>query len=159
MNLGNIVKIFVDATLHVIYAVVKLLVLPINLWAKAAARLAEQKNQGLLDINTIRGIWPFFSYIRVLLVEFMFDAVAFLAYPLGILFAFGALFTYIIIFDEQVWIALGVFVWIILGVYVTPIAMALCRDTFQLLLLPVHKILDWFRKPAQYVDINVTKND
>lgn len=159
MEFGNILKLAVDATLHVVYAIVKLLVLPINLWAKAIARLAEQKNKGLLDVNTIRGLWPFFSYIKRLLVEFLFDAVSFLSYPLGIIGALIALFTYITIYGEQLWIALVLTWWILLGVYLVPVAMAICRDTFQLLLLPVNKLLDWFRKPAQHVDINVTKND
>ena len=106
MDAGNLLKLTVDATLHVVYALVKLIVLPINLWAKAVARLAEQKNKGLLDVNNIRGIWPFFSYIKRLLVEFLFDAISFLSYPVGIVSAIVALFIYIVIHGEQLWIAI-----------------------------------------------------
>ena len=159
MDAGNLLKLTVDATLHVVYAIVKLIVLPINLWAKAVARLAEQKNTGLLDVNNIRGIWPFFSYIKRLLVEFLFDAISFLSYPVGIVSAIVALFIYIVIHGEQLWIAIIFTGWIILIVYVIPVAMALCRDTFQLLLLPVNKIINWFRKPPQQIDIDIHKHD
>lgn len=159
MDAGNLLKLTVDATLHVVYAIVKLIVLPINLWAKAVARLAEQKNKGLLDVNNIRGIWPFFSYIKRLLVEFLFDAISFLSYPVGIVSAIVALFIYIVIHGEQLWIAIIFTGWIILIVYVIPVAMALCRDTFQLLLLPVNKIINWFRKPPQQIDIDIRKHD
>lgn len=159
MDAGNLLKLTVDATLHVVYAIVKLIVLPINLWAKAVARLAEQKNKGLLDVNNIRGIWPFFSYIKRLLVEFLFDAISFLSYPVGIVSAIVALFIYIVIYGEQLWIAIIFTGWIILIVYVIPVAMALCRDTFQLLLLPVNKIINWFRKPPQQIDIDIRKHD
>ena len=159
MDAGNLLKLTVDATLHVVYAIVKLIVLPINLWAKAVARLAEQKNKGLLDVNNIRGIWPFFSYIKRLLVEFLFDAISFLSYPVGIFSAIVALFIYIVIHGEQLWIAIIFTGWIILIVYVIPVAMALCRDTFQLLLLPVNKIINWFRKPPQQIDIDIRKHD
>ena len=159
MDAGNLLKLTVDATLHVVYAIVKLIVLPINLWAKAVARLAEQKNKGLLDVNNIRGIWPFFSYIKRLLVEFLFDAISFLSYPVGIVSAIVALFIYIVIHGEQLWIAIIFTGWIILIVYVIPVAMALCRDTFHLLLLPVNKIINWFRKPPQQIDIDIRKHD
>ena len=159
MDAGNLLKLTVDATLHVVYAIVKLIVLPINLWAKAVARLAEQKNKGLLDVNNIRGIWPFFSYIKRLLVEFLFDAISFLSYPVGIVSAIVALFIYIVIHGEQLWIAIIFTGWIILIVYVIPVAMALCRDTFQLLLLPINKIINWFRKPLQQIDIDIRKHD
>ncbi len=159
MDAGNLLKLTVDATLHVVYAIVKLIVLPINLWAKAVARLAEQKNKGLLDVNNIRGIWPFFSYIKRLLVEFLFDAISFLSYPVGIVSAIVALFIYIVIHGEQLWIAIIFTGWIILIVYVIPVAMALCRDTFQLLLLPINKIINWFRKPPQQIDIDIRKHD
>ena len=159
MDAGNLLKLTVDATLHVVYAIVKLIVLPINLWAKAVARLAEQKNKGLLDVNNIRGIWPFFSYIKRLLVEFLFDAISFLSYPVGIVSAIVALFIYIVIHGEQLWIAIIFTGWIILIVYVIPVAMALCRDTFQLLLLPINKIINWFRKPPQQIDIDIHKHD
>lgn len=86
----NFVQSLLGALIHVGNAIVKLLLLPFNLWVKAIVRLADQKERGLLNISSINGLWPFFSFCKRLLVDFVFDASAFLAYPVGLLLLFTA---------------------------------------------------------------------
>lgn len=153
----NFVKTLIDALLHVLYAIVKLLLLPFSLWVKSITRLADQKERGILNLANITGLWPFFSFCKRLLIDFIFDAVSFLAYPLGVLFA---LIMMIVGFTElnefytvgDVFIE---FVVTLISVYIYPIFMAMAHDGLELSLLPIRKLIDWFRKPAQQLDIDV----
>lgn len=60
----NFVQSLLGALIHVGNAIVKLLLLPFNLWVKAIVRLADQKERGLLNISSINGLWPFFSFCK-----------------------------------------------------------------------------------------------
>lgn len=159
----NFVQSLLGALIHVGNAIVKLLLLPFNLWVKAIVRLADQKERGLLNISSINGLWPFFSFCKRLLVDFVFDASAFLAYPLGLLFALYDMIDGFILASKVEWYTVGdVFVEFILaliGVYMVPILVAIAHDSLELLLLPVRKLIDWFRKPAQQLDIDIKNRE
>lgn len=152
----NFVNQLVDALLHVLISIVRLILLPFSLWVKSIGKLAEQKKNGLLNLETITGLWPFFSYCKRLTLDFIFDAVTFLLYPLGVLY-------YIVSFISDVADGLpfvdGLEMLLIalIGLYLTPLFVAFFHNAFVLVLLPIRKLIDWFKKPAQQVDLNVTK--
>lgn len=143
------VKLILDAAIHTLLTVVKLIFLtPLNLWLKTVERLANQKELGLLNLSNISGLWPFFSYIKRILTEFMFDAICFLSYPIGFLLGIIDMFRV----DFSIGIGELLFVY-----FMMPIIMNLLRDGLQLALLPIRKLIDWFRKPAQYLEVNDIK--
>lgn len=43
----------------------------------------------------------------------------------------------------------------LIGTYYTPLYYAWARDLCQLCLLPIQKLISWFRKPAQHLDLTV----
>ena len=157
----NFVQSLLNALIHVGNAIVKLLLLPFNLWVKAIVRLADQKERGLLNISSINGLWPFFSFCKRLLIDFIFDAVAFLAYPVGVVVA---IIVMIIGFTEtnMFYTAGDVFLEFIISlivIYIYPIFMALAHDFLVLMLLPIRKLIDYWRKPAQQLDIDYKQRE
>lgn len=140
-------KTLLDALLHVLITIGKLFLIPFNLWVKSVERLVEQKKSGLCDLASTKGLWPFLSYLKNITLEFNFDAVNFLSYPVGILFSFVVLAKG------------GAVAWIIMliNLYFFPIYVSLTRDFFQLAVLPFRKLIDWLKKPAQYLEINDKK--
>lgn len=157
----NFVQSLLGALIHVGNAIVKLLLLPFNLWVKAIVRLADQKERGLLNISTINGLWPFFSFCKRLLVDFVFDAFTFLAYPFGLLFALYSMIDGFTCLSEWYTVAdvLIEFVLALIGLYMVPIFVAIAHDCLELSLLPIRKLIDWFRKPAQQLDIDLKNRE
>ena len=88
----NFSKQILDATKQVLLALLKIILLPFNLWVKAIGNLAEQKERGTLDLNKITGLWPFFTFCKRLFLDVILDVIAFLAYPIG---AIVALFSFV----------------------------------------------------------------
>ena len=156
---NNVAK---HALLQIINVILYILRLPFDLWIKAITRLAQQNNNGFMKLSSIEGPWPFFSFIKRLCLEFAFDAIAVLSYPLG------ALVTVYYFFDnlitpiangffsiETFSIAVIAFIGGLITVYTFPIFMAGIHDLLQFVILPIRKLISWFRKPAQQLDIDV----
>jgi hypothetical protein len=134
-------------------------VLPLNLWVKAVDMLNEQKEKNLLDFKTINGFWPFVVMLKRYMLDFLFYAISFLAYPVG--FCWG-LYEYV---DSLISLSkyhslsntleLSFYalasIWIL--AYYTPVILSLIHDIIQLLLLPVRKYINWGSKPAQFLEI------
>lgn len=156
----NFLTQLLGALKQVLHAILKILLLPFNLWVKAISNLAEQKDKGSLDINKISGLWPFFTFCKRFVIDFLLDTIAFLAYPIGIFSAFvGFVVTCIEAspywgFGETVGNALLAFLGIILNAYLAPVLTAFAHNILQFLLLPLRKLIDWLKKPAQHLDIN-----
>lgn len=149
--MNKLAESLVPALIHALYSIVYLLfVIPFDLWSKAVVRLAEQREKGSLRIASINSPWPFFSLIKTLLIEFLFDFFIFLSYFVGILMAI------VVMFNDGGFLG---FVATLVGAYYVPVGLSLARDFFQLLLLPFAKFLSWCRKPAQYMDLNVQKRE
>jgi len=147
---NNLKNDIVPALAHVGYSIVYFLFLiPFELWVKAVGRLAEQKKKGTLKIATINSPWPLLSFIKTLILEFLFDFLTFLCYPIGIIVAI-----YMGIDGKSIM----AFILALVGAYYLPIAFAVGRDFFQLLILPFRKFISWCRKPAQYLDLNKIQN-
>ncbi len=135
-----------------------LFVVPFALWCKAMERLAVQHDTGALRISGINGLWPLLSYLKRFLFEFLFDALIFIAYPVGILFAI--IMFMIGVKDDSFSAGLLLFFCTLIGSYYFPIGVSLCRDFFQLfIILPIRKIVSFFVKPAQQLDLNLTKKN
>lgn len=141
--------VLLKSLLHCVLTLLSFIFLtPFNVWRKSVLTTAEQRENGSLKMGTIKGFWPFLSYMKRILCDFLFDAFIVLSYPLGIIAAF-------ISFKEGF---LG-FITVLAGVYFLPITFALTRDFIQLTLIPFRKFLSWGAKPAQFMDLNVNKKD
>jgi hypothetical protein len=106
-------------------------------------------------------------------LDFIFDAIAFLAFPLGIIYAFYNGFdSWGTAADvnkanaeaiKEGWVAkesvLGAFAeaWFatIVITYFTPVFCFIFHDLFVIVLLPIRKLIDWFKKPAQHMDLDI----
>lgn len=144
-NFSNLLK---SALIHFLYNffVYYLFVLPFDLWKKAISRLADQREKGALRMSEIKTQWPFLSFLKVFLIEFMFDGVILISYILGPILAI------------VLWISsesFTTFIGCIVMSYYAPIFLSLLRDVFILSLLPIRKFLSWVSKPAQYLDLEI----
>ena len=142
------------ALIHVLYSIVYLLfIVPFDLWSKATTRLADQYSSGALKISNITGLWPFLSFIKTIMFEFIFDAAAFMCYIMGPIFAIIVLF---VVPDYQ----FQSFLITLIAFYYAPISYMLTRDLLTLfVLLPIRKWVSWFKKPAQQLDIDLTRKN
>ena len=155
-------KRLLDATMQVLLAILKIILLPFSLWVKAATNLAEQREKGLLDLNTITGLCPFFTFCKRLILDFLLDAIAFLSYPIGVLmsvvaFVMACVETYDVGFGVMLYEAARAFLYVLILSYCTPIFTTIINNTLQFLLLPIRKFIDWCKKPAQQLDVNAVQ--
>lgn len=156
---NNVAK---HALLQILNVVLYILRLPFDLWIKAITRLAQQNNNEFMKLSSITGPWPFFSFIKRLCFEFIFDAVAVLSYPLGALLAIYYFFDNLItpiangFFSiDLIGVVFLSFIGELIFIYTIPIYMAGIHDLLQFIMLPIRKLISWFRKPAQQLDIDV----
>ena len=81
----NFKQSFVPAIAHVFGSLLYIIfIFPFDIWKRAAINLAEQKANGSLRISKINSPWPFLSFLKALLFEFIFDMLSFLSYFIGI---------------------------------------------------------------------------
>ena len=153
----NFLKQLLDATMQVLLALLKIILLPFNLWVKSIGNLAEQREKGLLDLNKITGPWPFFTFCKRLFIDVILDVVSFLSYPVGVLVAFVA-FIVVLVDDADFFEAIAAFTGSLVIAYFVPVYTALLNNLFKLMLLPLGKLVDWLKKPAQQLDINAVQN-
>jgi hypothetical protein len=158
----NFSQQILDATKQVLLALLKIILLPFNLWVKAIGNLAEQKERGTLDLNKITGLWPFFTFCKRLFLDVILDVIAFLAYPIGAIVAlFSFVYTFIGDYADMMSLgnlityALANFILILFIVYVIPVVTVILNNYIQLcFLLPLRKLIDWLQKPAQHLNVD-----
>lgn len=157
---NNFGKQLVDALLHVLITIGRVFVLPLSLWIKSTSKLVAQKQEAALDMNKIDSPWPFFSWVKRWIIDFFFDALAFVSYPLGVIAAFITFFSELTFYneftDKREWyfgFAIGCFFGCIASAYFAPLFISYLHDCTVMLLLPIKKIIDWFKKPAQYLEL------
>lgn len=126
-----------------------LFAVPFALWMRAVNNLAAQRKTGSLRIGTIKSPWPLFTFLKRLCIEFGCDAMAFIMYPLGIIAAI------VVMISDS----FGSGIIVLVASYYSPIIFAGARDTMILMLLPIRKLLDFFRRPAQTLDVFHAKLD
>ena len=133
--------------------IIYILKLPYALFKKSITRLALLSKKGTLSITETGSKWPFISWLKTYLLDFMFDAIIFLAYVVGYPFiVLTAIYSMFEGVDFQY--AAGGLVSAAIGLYFAPIGISIARDILQLLVLPFRKFIDWAKKPAQHMDIN-----
>lgn len=138
-----------NAFIHALLSILKLVFLtPYNIWMKSASSLEKQMKEKSLDLKNISGIWSILSFIKRVLLDFIFDAAVLLVFPVGIVLAFVDLFN---VGFEPFLIGL------ILTYFVCPWIISLMHDLTKIAIMPVRKLIDWFAKPAQYLEINEKK--
>lgn len=139
---------FLPALLHVLYNlfVYYLFVMPLHLWMNGVNRLAAQKEGGALTLTKIQSSWPFLSFMKAFLLEFLFDAFIMLSYIVGPLIAI-----YAVISDGE----MDGFPQIIIMSYYAPLYITIFRDVFALAVLPFKKFISWVKKPAQHMDLTI----
>lgn len=149
---NNFAKQLVDALLHVLITIGRVFALPLSLWIKSTSKLVAQKQEAALDMNKIDSPWPFFSWVKRWIIDFFFDALAFVSYPLGVIIA---LITFIstLIYAEEFGLATGSFIISIVSTYFAPLFISYLHDCTVMALLPIKKLIDWFKKPAQYLEL------
>ena len=121
-------------------------IVPFDLWKKATVRLANQRESGGLKISKIVSLWPFLSFLKAFILDFLLDGVIFISYILAPIFGIYS------------WIDTGDFISFVIYLaygYFTPVGLSLVRDILQLLTLPFKKFLSWAAKPAQYMDLEI----
>ena len=77
----NFKQSFVDAAIHTLNAIVKVLLIPFTMWTKATVELAQLKK-------------PFYDKTVALNLNLWFNVATFLAYPWGVLYFFYKFFDY-----------------------------------------------------------------
>lgn len=137
-----------NALIHFLYNffIYFIFIVPFDLWKKATIRLANQKESGRLSISKITSLWPFLSFIKAFILEFLIDGIIFILYVIGPIIGIVS------------WIQTGEFssfLGVIVGIYFSPIGLSLLRDLIQLMILPFKKFLSWASKPAQYMDLEI----
>ena len=145
----------IQAVLHVVMSVVKVFLLPLNLWIKSAGKLAEQRKQGTIDMCNINTAWPYFSWSKRWIIDFSFDALSFISYPLGFLSSFVVALA-VMIEEDFIMGVLALF-GSLASTYFFPAIISFLHDVVVFLLLPINKLVDWLKKPAQHLDLNVEK--
>ena len=135
------------------YAIIYIIKLPYEFFQKATKRLVKLREKGALEIKESKSNWPFLSWYKTYILEFNFDAMAFLAYVIG--FPLVIIIGVIAMFGNG---GEGIEIVFVGGLicYCVPLATAISRDIFQILILPFRKYIDWAKKPAQHQDITHT---
>ena len=149
---NNFSQLLVDASLHVLITIGRVLLLPLNLWVKAISTLVGQKQRDFFDMNTIDTPWPYLTWAKRWIIDFSFDAAVLLIYPIGILASIWG-FIDCLMLKMGFGIAMEEFIISLIVFYFMPLVIACIRDCVVFSLLPLNKIIDWFRKPAQWLEI------
>ncbi len=137
----------VSALIHFLYNffVYFIFIVPFDLWRKATTRLANQRENGGLDLSKNTSKWPFLSFLNTFILDFLIDGFIFMVYVLALPVA-------IIVMISG---GFGGFISTLLAAYFAPVGMSLLRDFLQLLVLPFNKFLSWASKPAQHLDLDI----
>ena len=98
----NFKQMFLDATIHLVNAILKIVLYPFEFWTKATARLAQQKK-------------PIYDPTVGLNLDLLFDGISFLSYPLGALYF---LYTF---FADKLYNALDAALYLLITIYVFPV--------------------------------------
>lgn len=98
----NFKQQFVDAAIHLVNAILKILLYPFTFWTQAMGRLAEQKK-------------PIYDPTVGLNWDLLFDGFSYLSYPIGAIY-----FVYTF-FADKLWHAFDIAVILLIFIYVLPV--------------------------------------
>lgn len=98
----NFKQQFVDAAIHLVNAILKILLYPFTFWTQAMGRLAEQKK-------------PIYDPTVGLNWDLLFDGISYLSYPLGALYFLYSFFA------DKLYNAMDVAIMMLITIYVLPV--------------------------------------
>lgn len=98
----NFKQQFVDAAIHLVNAILKILLYPFTFWTKAMGRLAEQKK-------------PIYDPTVGLNWDLLFDGISYLSYPLGALYFLYSFFA------DKLYNAMDAAIMMLIVIYVLPV--------------------------------------
>lgn len=146
-----------DALIHFLYRILYFFfILPVDLWKKAVGRLSKQRKSKALDATEIKTEWPFMTWMKRFVLEFLIDGlilVAWLLFLLVFMFAIdweiGDAFEY----------AAGPTLGMIYVIFFSPVFLTLVRDIIVLIVvLPVRWWISFFNRPAKTYDLTHVGN-
>lgn len=98
----NFKQQFVDAAIHLVNAILKILLYPFTFWTQAMGRLAEQKK-------------PIYDPTVGLNWDLLFDGISYLSYPLGALYFLYSFFA------DKLYNAIDAAIVMLMVIYVLPV--------------------------------------
>lgn len=156
---NEFVKQLLDALIHLGLRLFQVfIILPLDFWKNAVVRMSKQRSEGALNVTT-QSDFPFLSWIKRFIFEFVIDALTFIAWPL---FFFTSLEDIINCFklmkhsfvDGLIGLTLLLYI-----IYFMPVILSIVRDLLNLVIvLPIRWILSFLRRPAKTYDLNHTGN-
>lgn len=164
MNKELVTKLMKALAYSIISILSFIFVTPLKLWLKSAERLNAQKEAGTLNLANIKSEWLLFSYLKRFTLDFYFDAMAFLAYPLGFLIALAlgiesgvnqAEMELSVSFGSLARMFMKSFTTTLAATYFAPVACYILHDVLVVFLLPIRKFIDWAKKPAQQLGLDI----
>jgi hypothetical protein len=153
MNKSFFKETLVSALLTVGWRLVYILfIVPWDMFVNACTRLAKMRENKALDLTKITTQWPFLSFVKRVMIDFLFDASIVLSYVLGLLVSIYVMITGMADFGFVE--GLIAFVSTLVGAYYLPLLWTLFRDLLILAILPFRKFLSWCSRPAQYLELD-----
>lgn len=147
-------KQLLDAVIHLLYRFVYFLfILPYGLWKNAVIRLSKQKKENALDVTAVKTEYPFLSWLKRFVFDFLIDGLTVIAWLVGfIVFIIG------ICKGSLKYMDFGEALTFILGtlyvIYWAPVALAIIRDLLTLfVVMPIRWLISFFRRPAKTYDL------
>ena len=133
----NSKKHLLNATLGSLYYLLLYIpfILPFKIWSKAATRVSLMWEEKKLMYNENNNKYPLFLFYFNYIVNFLFDAAIFLAWPLGFIFA-----TYSFIDFSNNSAYIGWYLSVLLYVYVSVLIIKLQKE---ILFFIINNLLTW----------------
>ena len=113
--------------------------------------MSEQKKNGSLNVSEINSEFPFLSWLKRFVFDFLIDGLTVIAWLLFLIFFFieeGKALKYMGLFD----VVLALYV-----IYITPTILAIFSDALVIFfIMPIRWLISLFRRPAKTYDLNHT---
>ena len=153
-NNEDFTKQLVDAIIHLLYRFAYFLfILPFGLWKNAIIRLSKQKREHALDVTAVKTEYPFLSWLKRFIFDFVIDGLTAIAWLIGfIVFIIG-------ICQGELkglgfWDVLTAILMTLYCIYWAPVALAIIRDLLTLfVVMPIRWLISFFRRPAKTYDL------
>lgn len=116
--------------------------------------MSEQRKKKSLDVKSINTDYPFLSWLKRFLFEFLFDGIIVVCWIIGVIFAligfFNDLGDYYLSFGK----VFMTFIGMLYISYIVPIIITILRDLTTLcVIMPVRWWISFLRRPAKTYDL------
>lgn len=152
-------KQLIDALLHFLYRIVYFLfILPYDLWKNAVIRMSKQRRNNSLDVTHIKTDYPYLSWFKRFLFEFLYDGLILIGWVIGLIFFIITMVNYGEAFEYMDFgNAFLVIVFSLYSAYCVPVTITILRDlTTIFVVMPFRWIISFFRRPAKTYDLTHT---